>query len=135
LVHRKEFIMSKILRLSFAAALFVGTAVLPSAVNAQSAARDSVATDPVATDTRNVAAPTANVAGPRIVHAGYSPVASLPLSKPVQDEGVNAGSNVAMMGVGLAAIVVGSMVGGDGGTIIAISGGVIGLVGLFRYLR
>ena len=127
--------MSKSLRLSFVAALLVGTALLPSAVNAQSTARDSAGTDPVATDTRNVAAPSATAAGPRIVHAGYSPVASLALPTPVQDEGVNAGSNVAMMGVGLPAIVVGSMVGGDGGTIIAISGGVIGLVGLFRYLR
>lgn len=127
--------MLKFLRLSFAVSLLVGTAVLPTSANAQSAARDSATANPVASDTRNVAAPTVSAAGPRIVHAGYSPVASRPLPTPVQDEGVNAGSNVAMMGVGLAAIVVGSMVGGDGGTIIAISGGVIGLVGLFRYLR
>jgi hypothetical protein len=40
-----------------------------------------------------------------------------------------------MMGVGVAAIVVGSLIGGDSGTIIAIGGGVIGLFGLYRYLR
>jgi len=39
------------------------------------------------------------------------------------------------MGAGAAAIIVGLMIGGDGGTIVAISGGVIGLVGLFRYIR
>jgi hypothetical protein len=40
-----------------------------------------------------------------------------------------------MMGVGLAGIVVGSIIGGDSGTVIAVSGGVIGLFGLYRYLR
>jgi hypothetical protein len=126
--------MSNTSRFSFAVALLVGAAFLPSDVHAQSAARDSTAADPFVTDTRTIPLPTEQAAGPRIVHAGYTPVATQPL--PAQgNEGVNAGSNVAMMGVGLAAIVVGSMVGGDGGTIIAISGGVIGLIGLFRYLR
>jgi len=45
------------------------------------------------------------------------------------------GSNLAMMGVGAAAVVIGLMVGGDGGTILALGGGVVGLVGLYRYLR
>jgi hypothetical protein len=40
-----------------------------------------------------------------------------------------------MMGVGVAGVVIGSMVGGNGGAMIAIGGGVIGLIGLFRYLR
>jgi hypothetical protein len=77
-------------------------------------------------------------AGPRVVRAGVTiPVAvrsgfALPQDSDAQ---VGAGANVAMMGVGLAAIVVGSLVGGDGGTIIAIGGGVIGLFGLYRYLR
>jgi hypothetical protein len=39
------------------------------------------------------------------------------------------------MVVGGAGLVVGSIVGGDAGTIIMVSGGVIGLVGLFRWLR
>jgi hypothetical protein len=51
------------------------------------------------------------------------------------DANVGAGSNVAMMAVGAAGIVVGSMIGGPGGTMIAIGGGVIGLIGLFRYVR
>jgi hypothetical protein len=39
------------------------------------------------------------------------------------------------MGVGAAAIVIGLLVGGDGGAMISIGGGVLGLYGLFRYLR
>jgi len=40
-----------------------------------------------------------------------------------------------MIGVGAATVGLGLMIGGEGGTIVAISGGVIGLVGLYRYLR
>ena len=79
-----------------------------------------------------------SMAGPRLVRAGIAaPVASrASLAFPQgSDDNIGAGRNVAMMGVGLAAIVVGSLIGGDGGTIIAIGGGVIGLIGLFRYLR
>jgi hypothetical protein len=42
---------------------------------------------------------------------------------------------VAMMGVGVAGIIAGSTIEGDGGTMISIAGGVVGLIGLFRYLR
>jgi len=45
------------------------------------------------------------------------------------------GSSLALMGVGGAAVVVGLLVGGDGGAAVAIGGGVLGLVGLYRYLR
>jgi len=44
-------------------------------------------------------------------------------------------ANVALMIVGGAALVVGSVIHGDTGTIIMAGGGVIGLIGLFRYLR
>lgn len=44
-------------------------------------------------------------------------------------------SNVAMMIVGGAMMIVGSLVDGDTGTIIMVGGGAIGLVGLYRYLR
>jgi hypothetical protein len=52
----------------------------------------------------------------------------------VQDR-ARGNTHVAMMGVGAAAVVVGLIIGGDNGTIIATVGGVIGLVGLYRYLR
>lgn len=76
--------------------------------------------------------------GPRVSRAGFvapSAVRSSLASPQGSNDNVGAGRNVAMMGVGLAAIVVGSLIGGDGGTIIAIGGGVIGLIGLFHYLR
>jgi hypothetical protein len=43
-------------------------------------------------------------------------------------------ANVALMIVGGAMMVVGSVIHGDTGTIIMVGGGAIGLVGLFRYL-
>ncbi len=130
---------------SFVAALFVSAVFLPSSLNAQQGApvdRDSIAVG--AGDIRmpmpGMIVDSAHAAGPRVVRAGITmPVVErLPGVAPSQSGGeahVGAGSNVAMMGVGAAAIVVGSMIGGDGGTIIAIGGGVIGLIGLFRYLR
>jgi hypothetical protein len=44
-------------------------------------------------------------------------------------------NDVAWMGVGAAALIVGLLIGGDAGSVVAITGGVIGLVGLFRYLN
>lgn len=44
-------------------------------------------------------------------------------------------NNVAWMAVGVAGLMVGLLIGGDAGTIIAVTGGVIGLMGLFRYLN
>jgi len=43
--------------------------------------------------------------------------------------------DVAWMIIGGATLVVGSMVDGDGGTIMMITGGVIGLMGLWRYMQ
>lgn len=43
--------------------------------------------------------------------------------------------NVALMIVGGAAMIVGSAVAGDTGTIVIAGGGILGLVGLFRYLN
>lgn len=48
---------------------------------------------------------------------------------------LGAGSNLALVGVGLAGVVIGSLVDGDGGTVIAIGGGAVALLGLYRYLR
>lgn len=44
-------------------------------------------------------------------------------------------NNVALMIVGGTALIVGSVVGGDSGTIIMVGGGVVGLIGLYRYLQ
>lgn len=53
----------------------------------------------------------------------------------LSDDNVNAGPNLALMGAGAAGIVIGLLIGGDGGTALAVGGGVVGLVGLYRYLR
>jgi hypothetical protein len=52
-----------------------------------------------------------------------------------QDRGLNRGTNVALMAVGTTAVAVGLLLGGEAGTIVAVTGGVIGLVGLFRFVR
>ena len=43
--------------------------------------------------------------------------------------------NVALMVVGGAGLIVGAVVGGQSGTIIMIGSGVLGLVGLYRYMQ
>lgn len=80
---------------------------------------------------------TADVRGPEPRPAGLQ-AAKANDRAPVdadRDKDVSVGSNLALMGVGAAAVVVGLLVGGDGGTAIAVGGGVIGLIGLYRYLR
>jgi len=125
------------------AALVLGAATFPSSLSAQRGAigdRDSLAAQvslipppaPVATGNP------ASTAGPRIAAAGFTrPVAtSLPSpARPTSDSHTVDNTNVAIIGVGAATVGLGLMIGGEGGTIVAISGGVIGLVGLYRYLR
>lgn len=45
------------------------------------------------------------------------------------------GRNVALMVVGAAGILAGAVVGGDSGHVIMIGGAVIGLIGLYQFLR
>jgi len=45
------------------------------------------------------------------------------------------GPDVALMVVGGAALVVGSLIGDDAGTLMMVGGGVLGLLGLYRYVR
>lgn len=126
------------------AAVFVGAAVVPSSLRGQgSALPDSVnsATQAfsVATSTPvSTTVPTPAV-GPRVAPAGITRLTLAPPPGPAQsrDESTHlgGGANLAMMGTGAAAVVVGLMVGGNGGNMVALGGGVIGLVGLYRYLR
>jgi hypothetical protein len=137
--------MSQLTRLSsLAAALFVSAVLLPSSLKAQQVAttdRDTtVSSANVPMPASGVGVESRPTAGPRAVRAGITLPAVVRepgVASPQSGGGahVGAGSNVAMMGVGAAGIVVGSMIGGNGGTMIAIGGGVIGLIGLFRYLR
>jgi hypothetical protein len=129
---------------SFAlAVLGVSVALVPSTLPAQASAAVTTDSGVIRMAEITAPAPVNNVdsltaTGPRLVRvAASAPVAMRSGPAFFQSSGaqVGAGSNVAMMGVGVAGIVVGSLIGGDSGTIIAVSGGVIGLFGLYRYLR
>ena len=77
-------------------------------------------------------------AGPRISRVGIDkPAASNPLGAPEPQEGahVGAGTNIALIGVGVAGVIVGLVIGGDGGTLVAAGSAVIGLIGLYRWLK
>src|SRR5439155_21073964 len=121
------------------AALLFGSAVLPSSLTAQ---QDSTAVGTVAAPTDvAVAFPVVKVtpaspAGPRFLPVGTTN--PMPASAPAQLRYPNSmgnGPSLAMMIVGGTGIVVGSVVGGDGGYRITVGGAVVGLIGLLRYLR
>ena len=70
------------------------------------------------------------------VWPSYEHVATRPVLGVVAvQERARGNTHLAMMGVGATAVVAGLIIGGDDGTILATVGGVVGLVGLFRYLR
>lgn len=119
--------------------LLAGVAFLPSSLRGQATDRgDSALRAPtVVMLTPATATESALAGGPRIAPVAVVRQATpLDLGQPQRNiEEVNAGHDVGMMGVGAAGIAVGLIIGGKGGSIIALSGGVIGLVGLFRYLR
>jgi len=128
---------------SLLAALFIGAATFPSSLSAQQATtgdRDRLAAQmslyptSVPVDTGHAA----SSAGPRIAPAGFTRhvAASSPgPARPIEHSNSGDNRNVAMMCVGAAAIGLGLIIGGEGGTIVAVTGGVVGLVGLYRYLR
>ena len=117
----------------------VGAAlVLAAPMSAQQAVPADVGVAP-AVSAVQVAAPTPDLSfAPTRASAALS-VAIKPLTAPAAVAPLPAQSaqstNVAMMIVGGAALVVGSVIHGDTGTIVMVGGGVIGLVGLYRYLR
>ncbi|MFI5246195.1 MAG: hypothetical protein ACHQQR_13260, partial [Gemmatimonadales bacterium] len=65
------------------------------------------------------------------VHA-LSPSGPAPLAPPRRE---HVGKNVALMIVGGVVLIVGAVVGGTPGTLIMIGGGVVGVIGLYRYLQ
>jgi hypothetical protein len=74
--------------------------------------------------------------GARAASVGFHTVAiAAPASPPRNDASLGAGKNVAMMGVGIAGVITGVIIGGTSGTMVAVGGGVLGLYGLYRFLR
>lgn len=54
---------------------------------------------------------------------------------PLPSSGQNLGEAKAEMAVGGAAIVVGALIGGDGGSVLMFGGAIVGLYGLWNYLK
>ena len=65
-------------------------------------------------------------------HARTTQPAPAPMAMPVNGEN---SQNVALMVVGGAGLIVGAVIGGRSGMIVMLGSGVIGLVGLFRYMQ
>jgi hypothetical protein len=114
---------------------------------AQGAAQNATVSDPQAPAVAAPAATQAPVAAPAAEQTTslapladkasvgvrqLSPSGPVPLAPPRRE---HVGSNVALMIVGGAVLIVGAIVGNTSGTIIMIGGGVIGIIGLYRYLQ
>ena len=71
------------------------------------------------------------------LRAGVHAPETAALDKPLIAAGGsrNLGQARAMMVVGLAALISGAVIGGDAGTIIMVGGTVVGLVGLYEYMK
>jgi hypothetical protein len=126
-------------------ALTLVALALPTTLFAQSTANPRLADSSVASESQaESATPSPSVAtsvalpGPRVAPAALvavtrtTPYAAAPTPP---SAGGDVGPNLALVGVGAAAVVVGLLIGGDGGSAVAIGGAVVGLVGLYRYMR
>lgn len=136
--------MQRPARLAFCSILFVFAAPL----RAQSANAEATVLTPDTTRTA-VAAPTISTASTPTAEA--SPVGGAPetglraavhskeTARPDASMAAPAHANLgqarAMMGVGLAGLVVGAIIGGTPGTVIMVAGALIGLKGLYDYLQ
>lgn len=123
--------------------LLVGATLLPLSLRAQrGSATDSgltlrhttlLATPALVSTADAASAPVQRVAPVGITRRQAT---ALGLGEPQrQGAHLGAGSNLALMGTGGAGVLIGLLVGGNGGTAIALGGGIVGLVGLYRYLR
>ncbi|HSW30234.1 MAG TPA: hypothetical protein VLH75_12185 [Longimicrobiales bacterium] len=111
-------------------ALVLAGAALPSSARAQLAA------SPGSPAAAAAAATNPALLGPQVAPVDFVRWAPpSPLDEAAPQDRVRAGPNIAMMAVGGAAMVVGLIIGGDGGLVIATGGGLVALVGLWRYLR
>lgn len=116
----------------------VGFAAVPSVAIGQelanAAAVNAVATVIEASAVETPVNETVSLSGPRIVQAGITRATVATATAPLHQNRASR-RDVKWMIFGGAAIVVGSFVDGDGGTIITITGAVVGLIGLWRYLQ
>ncbi|MHB1313478.1 MAG: hypothetical protein ACYC3L_15785 [Gemmatimonadaceae bacterium] len=125
--HRR--IVTVLAALLVAAPLFAQDLTQPAATPATTAV---VSAAPVA----DAVADRAPVSGPTMQSSTVGVRANLGQPAPVNAPVVpSTGHSPALMIVGVAALLVGAVVGGSAGTIVMIVGGVMGLVGLWNYLQ
>jgi hypothetical protein len=91
--------------------------------------------------TRSVAPQQQSAAGPTVDRAavGVRPLdrnpATLDAAEAAMQQRLGLGQARALMIVGFAAVVIGLLMDNDPGTLIAVGGAVVGLYGLYHYLR
>jgi hypothetical protein len=129
---------SLFVRSSILMTLLVAVTTPPSSARAQGLDTSTVVLTmmPVLTNLPSVG--TGQPLGAAIAPVGATrSMAIAPVSIPAQSlaAGENVGKTRAMMGVGLAAIVIGIIAGGDIGTLFIVGGSVVGLIGLYRYMQ
>jgi hypothetical protein len=126
------------IRSSALLALFAGLAALPSSASAQqlsdTPAVQALIVAPAAASTTTVVSDM----GPRFAPAGVTSklqMAPVDVTQSMYSAGESVGRNRAMMGVGLAAVIVGLVLSGDVGTLFVVGGALVGLVGLYHYMK
>jgi hypothetical protein len=107
--------------ISFAAAVLVMIPSAAAVAQAPASAQSHPAIGPT------IAASMAGIRAPSV--ATTSRNASAP------DTHMGAGQNVALMVVGGAALIVGAVIGGAGGVLLAIGGAIVGLYGLYNFIQ
>ncbi|HEU4989464.1 MAG TPA: hypothetical protein VFT41_06765 [Gemmatimonadaceae bacterium] len=119
--------------LAIAAALVVAVPLAAQQASLDSTARPIAPAAVVASANPVAAAP---VVGPMLHPDAVSArmPATARTAMPMYANGDNS-QNVALMVVGGAGLIVGAVIGGRSGTIVMLGGGILGLVGLFRYLQ
>ena len=87
----------------------------------------------------NATAITTSNAGPRrdAAQAGFRDEgrAARAAAAPIRSQTAGMGAPIALIVVGVAALLVGAVVGSTAGTLIMVGGAVLGLIGLFQFLQ
>lgn len=104
------------------------------------AAAAFAATSPAAVALAQVPAPQSQAraaAGPTVAAsvAGIRRTAPASTTAAPAARQLGAGRNVALMVVGGAALIIGAIIGGTAGVLIAVGGAVVGLYGLYNYVQ
>ncbi len=137
MIARTSFALSLAVTICLAATATAGAQELAPASAAAERATVEAISVPTAAPAPRAEAPT--VAGPTMQSASVAarPVASDARALPAPDvpRRNSMGQPVALMAVGAAALIGGSLAGGNAGHVIAVGGLIVGLYGLYLYLQ